>query len=191
MPAPDTMRTGLADEYPEPRTAVERQLAEIWGSVLGLGEVGLQDNFFELGGHSLLATQVISRIRSTLAVELPLRMVFKARNLAELAAHIQACPRPELPPLERTSREGRLPLSFAQRRLWFLDQMGTGEAYNMPFCLRLKGALHHDALRRAFEEIVKRHKPLRTTFASSDGEPHQVVHAMLAWELPLLNSTRS
>ena len=151
---------------------------EIWGEVLGLDEVGIHDNFFELGGHSLLATQVVSRIRSTFAVELPLRALFEAPTVAELAMRVEGGPSARLPRRSsRPSRDQELPLSFAQQRLWFLDQMGTAQAYNMPLALRLKGNLDREALRRAFEEIVKRHEALRTTFSSRDGQPHQVIHA--------------
>jgi Condensation domain len=113
--------------------------------------------------------------------------------VAELALRVEGGPTADLPPITPTSREDELPLSFAQQRLWFLDQMGTAEAYNMPICLRLKGTLDREALRRAFEEIVKRHESLRTTFASRDGRPHQVIHDVPAWELRLIqpNETRT
>ena len=185
LPAPETARPSLSDQYVLPRTPVERQLAQIWGEVLGLPEVGVHDNFFELGGHSLLATQVVSRIRTTFAVELPLRVLFEAATVAELALRVEGGASAELPPIVATPRQDELPLSFAQQRLWFLDQMGTGGAYNMPLALRLKGNLDREALRRAFGEIVRRHEALRTTFSSRDGEPCQVIHPADCWELPV------
>jgi acyl carrier protein/NRPS condensation-like uncharacterized protein len=184
LPAPDRHleRDG---QYVPPRNPVEEQLCAIWQEVLRLDRVGVHDNFFELGGHSLLATQVVSRIRSTFAVELPLRVLFEFPTVAELALRVEGAPSAELPPIVPTSRQDELPLSFAQQRLWFLDQMGSGVAYNMPLSLRLKGNLNREALRRAIEEIVRRHEALRTTFTSRDGQPHQVIHDVPRWELPL------
>ena len=185
LPAPEKGRSSLRDRYVQPRTAVERQLAQIWMEVLGLAEVGIHDNFFELGGHSLLATQVVSRIRTTFTVELPLRVLFESPTVAELALRVEGVPSTELPPIVPTPRQDELPLSFAQQRLWFLDQMGMGGAYNMPLVLRLKGNLDQEALRRAFGEIVRRHEALRTTFTSRDGQPRQVIHPADRWVLPV------
>ena len=186
LPAPETRRgPALSEQYVLPRTPVEQHLVEIWCAVLGLDRVGVLDNFFELGGHSLLATQVVSRIRSAFAVELPLRALFEAPTVAELALRVEGGPSALLPPIVPTPRQGELPLSFAQQRLWFLDQMGTAQAYNMPLALWLKGNLDREALRRTFGEIVRRHEALRTTFTSRDGRPHQIIHPAEGWELPV------
>ncbi|HVS01000.1 MAG TPA: non-ribosomal peptide synthase/polyketide synthase, partial [Thermoanaerobaculia bacterium] len=182
-------------EYAAPRTPLEEILAGIWASVLGVGQVGREDHFFELGGHSLLAMQMVSRVRESCGVDLPLRVVFEGPTLAELAAGIEELRAarhggPERPPLVRVDRSQRsrpLPLSFAQERLWFLDQLEPGSAsYNVPAALRLAGRLDVAALAGALAEIVRRHESLRTTFASVDGEPRQVIAPELPVALPAL-----
>ena len=177
LPAPDF----AADEarHVAPRTPVEEVLAGIWAEVLCVERVGATDGFFELGGHSLLATRVVSRIRGVLGVELPLRAMFEGPTLAELAERVEALRRadvPALPPVVPVPRDGPLPLSFAQERLWFLDRMEPGSAfYNVPSALRLTGPLDAAALERALGEIVQRHEALRTVFGAVDGSPVQVI----------------
>jgi acyl carrier protein len=163
-----------------PRTAVEELLASIWAGVLRVGSVGVEENFFELGGHSLLATQVMSRVREVFGVEVPLRSLFEQPTVAALAAKIEAALRGErgvvAPPLVRVSRERELPLSFAQQRLWFLDQLEPGSAfYNVPTAVRLQGELNVEALERTLTEIVRRHEVLRTVFQSVNGDAVQVI----------------
>ena len=160
--------------------------------MLGIEEIGIHDNFFALGGHSLLATRVNARITSAMQVMLPLRKVFEAPTIAELSTAIANLRSGELSTLhtalKRVDREqiDRLPLSFAQQRLWFLEQMeGELTAYNMPSVLRLRGPLAVEALRRAIEEVVRRHEPLRTTFAMIDEEPMQVIGTYDGFELPV------
>jgi amino acid adenylation domain-containing protein len=180
LPAPERERSGLSEGYVAARTPVEEALARIWSEVLGVGSVGAEDDFFHLGGHSLLATQVISQVRETLGVELPLRSLFEtprlsgvARSVEELLARRQS---PAAPPIRQASRQGASPLSFAQERLWFLDRLLPGtSAYNESLSLRLEGALDAAALERALVEIVRRHESLRTRFAEVDGRPVQVV----------------
>src|SRR5262249_2197680 len=184
LPAPESTRPQLTQPYVAPRTPVEQQLAAIWELVLGVAQVGVHDNFFELGGHSLLATQVVSRLRTTFAVELPLRTLFEAPTVAALAQRVEGGPSAALPPIGPTVRGAEVPLSFAQQRLWFLDQLGTAAAYNMPLVLRLAGPLEVEALRRTFETIVQRHEALRTTFGSREGRAYQVIHAPAGWALP-------
>jgi amino acid adenylation domain-containing protein len=161
---------------------VEVLLAGIWAEVLGIDRILVDDNFFALGGHSLLATQVVSRIRATTGVELPLRRLFEAPTLAELARAVWAAREagaaqaPPLLPVPPEERGGDLPLSFAQQRLWLIDQLEPGSAaYNIPSAVRLTGELSRDLLERIFAEIVDRHEALRTTFASRDGRPVQVI----------------
>ncbi|HLL48189.1 MAG TPA: amino acid adenylation domain-containing protein, partial [Longimicrobiaceae bacterium] len=190
LPAPDPAgaRRGA---YAAPRTPAEERMAGIWAEVLGLETVGVEDDFFELGGHSLLATQVASRVREAFRTELPLRALFEAPTVAELSRRVEAmladaAPDAGGPPLVRVSREGPLPLSFAQQRLWFIDRLEPGSAaYNVPLPLRLRGALDVPALERSIREVMRRHEALRTVFAESGGEPVQVVHPARAAPLPL------
>jgi len=178
LPAPE-MRGGSGD-YVAPRTPVEEALAAIWREVLRLDRAGIDDNFFELGGHSLLATRVMARVRDGFAIELALRALFEAPTIREFAERIEAEQRAGrgvvLPPLQVHARPDRLLPSYAQERLWFLDQLGlAGPAYNMPHAVRLEGALDVAALQRTFGEIVRRHEALRTRFAMADGQAVQVI----------------
>ncbi len=191
--APAPARAGAEGAFVAPRGPVEEILAEIWADLLGVERVervGRDDGFFALGGHSLLATQVVSRVRQALGVELPLRQLFEAPTLAGLAAGISSLlPATGAPPLRRLARTGALPLSFAQERLWFLDQLGgTGEAaYNLPLPVRLSGALEPALLAAALGEEVRRHEVLRTTFQVAAGRPVQVVAPALPLALPLVD----
>ncbi|HET7461733.1 MAG TPA: amino acid adenylation domain-containing protein, partial [Longimicrobium sp.] len=152
----------------------ESALADIWAEVLGLPRVGRHDHFFELGGHSLLAVRVISRVRQVLGVEVALGELFNHPVLKDFARELETAARSGLPPIEPAPREGRVPLSFAQQRLWFLEQLGgLGSAYHIRKRRRLRGELDRAALVRALEEIVARHEALRTTFAQVDGVPEQ------------------
>ncbi|HET7461935.1 MAG TPA: non-ribosomal peptide synthase/polyketide synthase [Longimicrobium sp.] len=176
LPAPDL--AGGADSYVAPRTAAERALAAIWGEVLGTDRVGAGDSFWSLGGHSLLATRVTSRIRQALGAELPLRVLFEAPTLAALAARVdQARGTATAPAIEPLPRDGRaLPLSFAQQRMWFIDQLEPGSAaYHISAALRIRGALDVDALARALDGVVARHEPLRTVFPSAEGQATQSI----------------
>ncbi|MGZ3458805.1 MAG: amino acid adenylation domain-containing protein, partial [Archangium sp.] len=152
LPAPD-LEAEAGAEYVAPRTEMERVVAELWAPLLGVRRVGARDNFFELGGHSLLATQVVSRLREVLKVELPVRALFEAPTVAELARRLESMREgtqgPRVPSLVPAPRSEVLPLSFAQQRLWFIDQLEPGSyAYNVPFFLRLKGRLDVGALER-------------------------------------------
>jgi len=163
------------------RDLIEAELCRIWANVLDVGNVGTGDNFFELGGHSLSATQLISRIRESFGVELPFEDLFETPTVAAVAERIRQLHQDShratvLPPIRPTGRDGDLPLSFAQQRLWFVDQLSANNSlYNVPTAVRLSGSLNVDALRRSIREIVARHESLRTTFASVDGRPTQVV----------------
>ncbi|MET0400641.1 MAG: amino acid adenylation domain-containing protein, partial [Longimicrobiaceae bacterium] len=176
LPAPEPETAA----YVAPRTAAEEVLAGIWADVLGVDRVGVEAGFFDLGGHSLLATQVVSRARHAFGVEVPLRTLFEAPTVAELAGRIEALRgtvAPPAPPIERVSRDEALPLSFAQQRLWVVDRLEPGSAaYNMPAALRLRGALDSAALRASLDTLVARHETLRTTFAEEGGVPVQLIH---------------
>ncbi|HEX5748967.1 MAG TPA: amino acid adenylation domain-containing protein [Archangium sp.] len=178
LPVPDQLQT--SQEYVAPRNETEQMLAQLWSEVLKAPRIGAHDNFFELGGHSLLATQLRSRIRTAFQVELPLRDLFEAPTVATLAGRLDAAIRSgqgvQTPPLVRVSREGALPLSFAQQRLWFLDQLQPGNSfYNVPTAVRLEGELDVVALEKSLTELVRRHESLRTTFQFQQNEPVQVI----------------
>ena len=162
-----------------PRTEVEKLLADIWMEVLSVKQVSAYDNFFELGGHSLLAMKVISRIQRAFQQEVPMRMLFEAPTLALLAERIEtgrAGARSDamlrIQPVPRTEP---LPLSFAQQRVWFLDQLEPGSTlYTVPFAVRMEGHLEVSALERSLNEVVARHEALRTTFSSPTKAPSVV-----------------
>jgi amino acid adenylation domain-containing protein/non-ribosomal peptide synthase protein (TIGR01720 family) len=177
LPAPGPERPDLGGAFEEPATETEKVLAEIWSEVLGVARVGRNDNFFDLGGHSLLGTQLMSRIRNRFEVEAPLRTLFEKPTVGGLAAALDASARGEFLPLVRTERgDEPLELSFAQQRMWFIDQIDPASStYNVPIALRLAGELHPGHLDRALNAIVERHETLRTTFTTVRGEPRQVV----------------
>ncbi|HVR98011.1 MAG TPA: amino acid adenylation domain-containing protein [Thermoanaerobaculia bacterium] len=179
LPAPEETAAEDHAQYVSPRALGEELLASLWRDVLGLGQLGVHDNFFERGGDSLLATQLMSRVRKTFEVELPVRMLFEAPTVSELAARIeraiQGGDRPEAPPIVPVPRTEDLPLSFAQERLWVMHQLDPqSAAYNSSAPLRLKGPLNERALARALDEIVRRHEILRTVFPSVEGRARQV-----------------
>jgi amino acid adenylation domain-containing protein len=181
LPEPDTLRPELLESYVAPRTQVEQQLSDIWSSMLGVERIGVNDNFFELGGHSLLATQFISAVREQFQIELPLHVIFDSPTVAGMAEHLTTILPEEhevsAPVIAPVSRDRDLPLSFAQRRMWFLNQLEPESAYyNVPLAMRLTGQLNRDALEKAINEVIRRHEVLRTTFATAGGEPVQVIN---------------
>src|SRR6185503_8259223 len=182
LPAPEAKSLVLGAGYVAPRTAVEEIVAGLWTQLLAVERIGVEDNFFELGGHSLLATQVISRVRDAFGQEVALRSLFEQPTVAGLAERIEQAQRAGAgllaPPLVRVTGAERLPLSFAQQRLWFLDQMEPGSSsYNIPAAVRLRGALDIAVMERTLSEIMRRHEVLRTRFVAVDGEPVQVIDA--------------
>ncbi len=190
--APDSTRQALESPFVVPRDLFEEMLAGIWSSVLGVEQVGAHDDFFVLGGHSLLATQVISRIRNAFGVELPLLALFESPTVAGLARHIKAAQQGEhgasMSPLLPASRTGDLPLSFTQQRLWFFDQLEpSNPVYNISGAVRLKGPLQVKAIEQSINEVVRRHEILRTTFATVDGRPLQVIAPSLSVPLTMLD----
>jgi acyl carrier protein len=189
LPEPGGDRPDLGPAFVAPATPLEKSLAEIWSELLQLQGIGVHDNFFDLGGHSLLATQLVSRIRGRFGVDFPLRDVFRAPTIAELADAIQLASRkPSAPPIERRARPPELPLSFAQQRLWFVEQLSPGTTqYVLPGAARLEGVLHVDALRRSFEEVIRRHEALRTTFQVTESGPVQRIEAEPVIRQPLID----
>jgi amino acid adenylation domain-containing protein len=180
LPDPAVKRSEEREGHTAPRTPVEEMLGGIYEEVLKIDGIGIVDNFFEIGGHSLLATQVISRIRKTFGVEIDVGAIFEKPTVEGLSRRIEEAMRAgqkdQAPPLVRVSRDGRLPLSFAQQRLWFLDQLAPNNPfYNLPAAERLKGGLNLEALERCVNEIIRRHEVLRTRFETLDGEPMQVI----------------
>jgi amino acid adenylation domain-containing protein/FkbM family methyltransferase len=189
LPGPEQSEL-VSKQYVGPGTAIEEILAGIWSEVLEVEQVGMHDNFFELGGHSLLATQVVSRTREAFGIEVPLHILFQRGTVSGLAVHIDAAlkndERVTLPPLIAMDHDGEIPLSFAQRRLWFLDQLEPNNPfYNIPAGVRLTGELNLEALERTLSEVVRRHEVLRTSFSTAGGEPQQVIGAPTAIKLPL------
>ncbi|MBA2672061.1 non-ribosomal peptide synthetase [Ramlibacter sp.] len=190
LPAPHAV---FAQAYEAPATPVEIALAAVWAGVLQVGRVGRHDNFFALGGHSLLATQVVSQVRTALNTELPLRSLFEAPTVAALAQSIEAqrsgngaTQVPAAAIVRRPKDLERLPLSYAQQRLWFLDQFEESAAfYDIAAGVRLIGKLDVNALERTLNEVVRRHEALRTTFAMVEGAPVQVIAECL--HVPLMH----
>jgi amino acid adenylation domain-containing protein len=180
LPVPEQSSFDPVATFIAPRTPVEEMVAGLWAQVLGVEHVGIDDNFFALGGHSLLATQVMSRVRDAFHVELPLRCLFETPTVAALAANLdtalRSSPGVRVLPLQPVAREGELPLSFAQQRLWFLDQLEPNNPfYNLPGAIRAQGLLQVAALEQTCSAIVRRHEALRTTFPAIQGRPVQVI----------------
>ncbi|WP_052519231.1 amino acid adenylation domain-containing protein [Archangium violaceum] len=191
LPEPEAEGTGH-EAYVAPRTRMEQSVAEIWAPLLGVRRVGAHDNFFELGGHSLLAMRVTSRLREALKVEVPVRVLFEAPTVAELARRLESLSEDhqetQLPPLVPVPREGALPLSFAQRRLWFFDRLHPQSVlYNLAMVLRLDGVLDVTSLERSFQELVHRHESLRTTFQQGEQGVVQVISASAALPLEVVD----
>ncbi|PMQ04704.1 Linear gramicidin synthase subunit D [Dyella sp. AD56] len=176
MPTPEADAL-IREAYVAPMGEVEEALSQLWSELLGVDRVGRHDHFFALGGHSLLAVRLQARVQERFGIELALRDVFAEPTLAGQAQRIDASNDARLPALVPTAREGRLPLSWSQQRLWFLDRLdaAAGAAYHVAAGLRLRGRLDEVALERALSRIVERHEALRTRFVEIDGEPAQQI----------------
>ncbi|HTI08721.1 MAG TPA: amino acid adenylation domain-containing protein, partial [Puia sp.] len=177
----------LTGAYTAPRNRTEQILAGIWQEVLHVEKIGIHDNFFQLGGHSLLATRVISAIRKRLEVELTMRSLFIYPTIELLSIHLQRQVKGlSLPGLEQQERPVRIPLSFSQERLWFIDQLEGSVAYHIPQVLRLKGGLDVEALEYALRSLVNRHEVLRTVIRAEEGRAYQEVLPPDRWRLDIL-----
>ncbi|MFF2554470.1 amino acid adenylation domain-containing protein [Nocardia sp. NPDC058058] len=182
LPDPEAVSSTV---YRDPSTPAERMLAHIYGEVLGVDRVGADDSFFDLGGHSLSAMRVLARVRAELAVELPVRAMFDAPTVARLATRLSDAT-PARPALTRRDRPHTVPLSFAQQRLWFLHRLeGPSATYNMPYAVRLCGAVDVPALHAALHDVVVRHEALRTIFAEVANAGSQRVLAPGAVHVPV------
>ncbi|MBL8195553.1 MAG: amino acid adenylation domain-containing protein, partial [Blastocatellia bacterium] len=180
LPTIDFYNLELEGDYLAPRTVTEELVAGIWIELLNIKQVSINKSFFELGGHSLLATQLISRLRSNFAVELPLRSLFEAPTIANLAARIdeanQTKQNIKIPSISPVPRNVNLPLSFSQERLWFLEQLELETPhYNIPLALKIQGNLNIKALEISLNALIKRHEALRTSINVINGIPHQLI----------------
>ncbi len=193
LPTPEW--TGSEEMSVAPRNAVEELLVGVFGEVLKVGRVGVHDSFFELGGHSLLATQLVSRVRELFDVELPLKDLFESPTVAGLSKRVEAKRGDEVAfagaAIRPVGRDAALPLSYAQERLWFIDQLVPGTTgYNMPGVVRMQGGLDVGALEKAVNEIIRRHESLRTRFEVDRlGKPVQVINAYKWQALPVVDLT--
>ena len=183
--------------YQQPGSPIEELLEAIWCDVLAVTSVGVTENFFDIGGHSLLATQVMSRISSSVGVDIPLRKIFEGPTIEDLAScveqELRKADRVDAPQITKLPRaEGMsLPLSFAQQRLWFIDQLLPGNAaYNIPIALRIEGSLDESALKSSLDQIVSRHDVLRTVFSSHDAQVAQLVMPPTGIELAVVDLTQ-
>jgi amino acid adenylation domain-containing protein len=198
FPDPDNVRPTLATHYLSSRNEIERKLVAIWEEVLDVCPVGVNDGFFDLGGDSLSAVRVISQVINQFQWEIPLPSMFQFPTIAEMASVIarhqgqrveknEACQMPVVS-VTPVSREGQLPLSYSQQRLWFLDQLEPGGfTYNLFSAYQLKGELNVLALEQSFNEIIRRHDVLRTVFKSKDGSPVQVILPTVTIKIPVLD----
>ena len=178
LPIPEG-REGISN-YKAPQGLLEIKLAKMWSELLGIEEIGRNDNFFHLGGHSLLATRLVSQIRNQEYVEVPLKAVFEHPTLHALAKNItqKYTSKGILPPISLVAKDKPLPLSYAQQRLWFIEQLLEGSSlYHVPLCLRLEGKLNNTALKNALNYLVSRHEILRTKIISVDGVAQQEIIA--------------
>ena len=189
LPMPDMDKLAPVKDATTP---IEELLVNIWEYVLGRSNIGINDDFFDLGGHSLLATQLLSRVRETFQVEIPLRDLFTEPTIYSLGKMIEAVKLGDdglvAPPIVPIKREQLLPLSFAQQRLWFLDQLSPGNLfYNIPVVLRIKGDFNSAAFAASLNSLVKRHEILRTTFTTKSGNPIQLISPDYELDLPLVD----
>jgi non-ribosomal peptide synthetase component F/acyl carrier protein len=182
LPMPDAL--SQQEEYVAPRDATEQQLVVLWAELLSVeaDELSVTANFFRIGGHSLLATRLMTRMRETFGVEISVRVVFEHPTISELAAVLNQTDASVRPPLVARERGGEIPLSFAQQRLWFIDQLqGASRLYNMPFATRIVGPLEGELVKAALTAIFRRHEVLRSTYHAQSADPIQQVHD----EMPL------
>ncbi len=181
LPAPDF--SAVQKQYQAPETETEYRLAVIWQELLQVEQVGRTDNFFELGGHSLLATRLVSQIERQMGKQLSLISVFETPTLMSQAQALEESEESRLPALVKVPRSDRMPLSFAQQRMWMLEQLEGGQTYLMPGALKLEGQLDVKALEQSFSDLVERHEALRTRIVVEAGESYQCIDEAQAFSL--------
>lgn len=175
LPDPDL---GALKACVPPQTPTETRLVEIWKRVLELDEVSVATSFFELGGHSLLATRIMSEVGESLGKLLPLKTLFQHSSIRQFATYLDGLDQTLQPSISKADRSDELLASFAQQRLWFIDQLSDRKAqYNLPVAMRFTGTLDHTALNRSLNALVQRHEALRTSFLEIEGEVYQKVQA--------------
>ncbi|MBC7912715.1 MAG: phenylalanine 4-monooxygenase, partial [Pyrinomonadaceae bacterium] len=176
----------LSNQYIAPRNETERELVRIWQQILEVERVGIYDDFFELGGHSLLAIKLIMAIRNELAVELSIGDLFEHTTIESLAGQLSQFSKKILPAIKKQLRPDRIPLSFSQERLWFIDQLDGSLQYHIPMVFRLHGELNRDALNFAFTTIIDRHEILRSVILDHEGEFYQYINNKDSWKLSIV-----
>jgi tyrocidine synthetase-3 len=187
LPEPDesTIETGV--EYVAPVTDTQEKLVNVWHPLLKIERIGTMDDFFELGGDSILVNQCIARIREELQVEIPLRKFFERPYIKALSEEIEKQER-QVSSIKPVKREGEIPLSFAQERLWFLQELDAeSTAYFVPRVIRIKGQLDIGLVEQTFTEIIRRHEILRTVFPTVDGRPVQRIHLPYPFKIPIMD----
>ena len=192
LPEPDYNPEQADEEGSQKHTPIIELLVTIWCEILGRPHIGIHENFFEVGGHSLLLTRLIARVQAVLEVDIPLSVLFESPSIAEMAERIEILLRGghemAAPPLIAATRTQDLPLSFAQQRLWFLDQLEPGNtAYLIPSARRLYGPLQLRILELSLHTLLQRHESLRTTFQSRSGLPIQIIHRTRTAYLPVID----
>jgi amino acid adenylation domain-containing protein/non-ribosomal peptide synthase protein (TIGR01720 family) len=190
LPEPDATEQ-FAGQYEAPTNRTESMLVNIWQDVLEVDQVGINDDFFELGGHSLLAVRLVSAIRKEFAVEMPIGDIFDYPTVKMLAAQLDDVSPGEVTGsiLPSTPRPERIPLSFSQERLWFIDQLEGSIQYHVPAILRLKGKPNVKALEHSLKAIVNRHEVLRTVYLQDEGKSYQVVKSGNEWSLSVVDGS--
>ena len=187
LPKPDNS-LGDSKEYVAPRNETEATLVKIWQEILKIDKISIYNNFFELGGHSLLATQVISRLREAFNSEISVKAIFEYPTIEKLAEIISRSDKYTVTDIVPVSREGNLSLSYAQERLWFLDQLEPDSAgYNMSGAIRISGELKVKILEQSFSRIIERHETLRTVFQAENGKPVQVIKNPEYFHIPIID----
>ncbi|EPY10990.1 amino acid adenylation domain-containing protein [Paenibacillus alvei A6-6i-x] len=191
LPIP-TVSSWNQEGYAAPQTPAEELVAAVWSQLLGVERIGSNDSFFDLGGHSLLATQAVSRLREVFGVEVAVRDLFQYPTIESLSRRLtllaQGGEGEKRPPIQAVERGVHMPVSYAQQRLWFLDQLEPNSPlYNIPCAWRLQGAWKLDALEQAYDALIQRHEVLRTVIGEANGEPVQIIREHQPERLPVTN----